>query len=408
MRLRSSFFLVVFLALGSSLFAESVTVQQLTTLIARLHHTSDAKAAQELQSRTLTERLSPAALQTLTAELPGDQSRRALRVLADTSVFLDPPPSEIPNRPAPTAAEQGQILAHVLDFVTGQIPQLPNFLATRVTLHFEETPQDYQQTPAGYTLVPFQPLHLTRSSTADVRYVQGREVVDPVVVAGKKQPAPDMGLRTWGIFGPVLVTLWTDISRSHLAFSHWEQGPSGVLAVFHFDVPEAQSHYQVDFCCTEDSEHTHLRDFRNFAGYTGEIAVDPASGAILRLQIEAGLPPHGFMERAAIAVEYGPVLIGGKAYICPVRSIALSRARETHYVTSVLEDFGVMNPNPVAPSERPKQTTLKTGPMQSMLNESLFGQYHVFRASARMLGKDESAPTPQGQLDTPGAPQPHR
>jgi len=405
MRLRRSLFtaliFVLLLALGSSLSAESITVQQLTTLVAGLHRASDAKAAQELQNRTLSQRLSPAALQTLNVELPGDQSRRALRVLADTSVFLDPPPDEIPSRPAPTGPEQAQTLSHIMDFVTGQIPQLPNFLATRVTLHFEETPVSYERQAGRDVVIPWQPLHLTGSSSANVRYLAGREVVDPVVVADKKSQPPDAGLRTWGIFGPVLVTLWTDMTRGQLSFSHWEASgsPSAPLAVFHFVVPEAQSHYAVNFCCVEDSEHTHIRDLNNIVGYSGDIAVDPASGAILQVRIEADLKPNGLMQRAAIYVEYGPVIIGDRTYICPVRSVALSRAHETRYVTAGI-DYGRMAPN-MNLASRPEQTTLQTGPEQTMLNESLFGDYHVFRATARMLAKNEAPATPEPQPAPP-------
>ena len=397
MRLRHSLFPVLvfalLLAFGSALSAESITVQQLTTLVAGLHRDSDARAAQELQGRTLSQRLSAPELQTLSAALPGDQSRRALRVLADTSVFLDPPPDEIASRPAPTPAEQAQILSHMMDFVTGQIPQLPNFFATRITLHFEETPVSYQHQEGRDVVVPWQPLHLTGSSSASVRYIAGREVADPVVVASQK-PQPDAGLRTWGIFGPVLVTVWTDITRGQLTFSHWEPSPSAVLAVFHFQVPEAQSHYAVDFCCVEDSEHTQVHDLNNVVGYSGEIAVDPASGAILHFRIEADLKPNGLMQRAAIYVEYGPVVIGDRTYICPVRSVALSRAHQTLHVTAGV-DFGRMNPH-MNLANRPEQTTLQTGPEQTMLNESLFGDYHIFRASAHVLAKDE-APAAPGQ-----------
>ena len=403
-RLRSSIFLVFLLAFGCGLFAESITVQQLTALVSGLHRASDAKAAEELQSRTLSQRLSPADLGTLSAELPGDQSRRALRVLADTSVFLDPPSDEILNRPAPAPAEQGQILSRVLDFVTGQIPQLPNFLATRVTLHFEETPLSYQRQEGRDVVIPWQPLHLTGSSSANVRYLGGREVVEPVVITGKAPQPPDAGLRTWGIFGPVLVTLWTDMTRGQLAFSHWEQlsQNSSPLAVFHFQVPEAQSHYAVDFCCVEDSEHTQVRDLNTTVGYSGEISVDPASGAILRVRIEADLKPNGLMQRAAIFVEYEPVTIGDRTYICPVRSVALSRAHQTLHVTAGI-DYGRMAPH-MNLANRPEQTTLQTGPEQTMLNESLFGDYHVFRASARMLAKGEAPAAPNQQPPAPAAP----
>jgi hypothetical protein len=37
---------------------------------------------------------------------PGPETREALRLLTDSSAFLDPPPAEIPARAAPSIAEQ--------------------------------------------------------------------------------------------------------------------------------------------------------------------------------------------------------------------------------------------------------------------------------------------------------------
>lgn len=54
-----------------------------------------------------------------------------------------------------------------------------------------------------------------------------------------------------------------------------------------------------------------------FPAYHGEIAVDPANGTILRLTIESELnPPHQTF-KFSIVVEYAPVTIGNRDYICP-------------------------------------------------------------------------------------------
>jgi hypothetical protein len=71
--------------------------------------------------------------------------------------------------------------------------------------------------------------------------------------------------------------------------------------------------------------------------------------------------------RSDIIIEYGPVDIGGKAYICPVRSISISRARTVTTLTEWDESFRTY------------------GPLETMLNDVVFEQYHVFRAKARLL-----------------------
>jgi hypothetical protein len=84
------------------------------------------------------------------------------------------------------------------------------------------------------------------------------------------------------------------------------------------------------------------------AGHHGEITIDPATGAILRLYIEADLEPNLPMTRASTLVEYGTVDIGGKPYICPLKSISISRSR----TVKILPDCQA-NSEPSAPSRPP-------------------------------------------------------
>jgi hypothetical protein len=52
-----------------------------------------------------------------------------------------------------------------------------------------------------------------------------------------------------------------------------------------------------------------------------------ATGAILRLTMEADLTGDLPIVRPQVLVEYGPVDIAGQPYICPVKSIAVWRSR---------------------------------------------------------------------------------
>jgi hypothetical protein len=117
-------------------------------------------------------------------------------------------------------------------------------------------------------------------------------------------------LSTWGVFGPILGTVLVDAAKSTLAWSHWEQAAVGPLAVFRYAVPKGKSNYEVKFVVGQYV-------FKELVGYHGEMVIDPASGAILRLTLEADMKPDELIGRAAILVEYGPVEIGGKTYICP-------------------------------------------------------------------------------------------
>ena len=80
----------------------------------------------------------------------------------------------------------------------------------------------------------------------------------------------------------------------------------------------------MEYCCVFSDNES--RVFQQFSGYHGFIAVDPKNGAILRVTLQADLKPSDPLVRSDILVEYSPVEIGGKTYICPVKSVSISLA----------------------------------------------------------------------------------
>jgi len=157
-------------------------------------------------------------------------------------------------------------------------------------------------------------------STVVVTYRDGREVVDSRRAGEQTSHRQGDGLITRGTFGPILSTVVRDALRSEMAWDRWEQGGSGTLAVFHYRVPQNQSHYWVAF----QDFSIGKADSTPPTGYHGEIAIDPATGTILRLTALADQPLGSPIYRADVMVEYGPVEIGGKTYTCPLRSVSVS------------------------------------------------------------------------------------
>jgi hypothetical protein len=163
-------------ALASSAFAaKRLTIDQLQQVLAASRNKPDIELAWQIAGVEMAQSISDARLAVLARDLPGDQSRRSLRALADQSQFLDPPPDEIPSTPAPPPDQQRQIMAQVVTYVTSAIPQLPNFFATRETIHFVDTPSTYdvRGNPTRY-----QPVHAISESRENVTYRDGREVVE--------------------------------------------------------------------------------------------------------------------------------------------------------------------------------------------------------------------------------------
>lgn len=73
------------------------------------------------------------------------------------------------------------------------------------------------------------------------------------------------------------------------------------------------------------------------------------------------------MDLDEIVIDYGPVDIGGKTYVCPARSVSVGRARSV-----------------ISLKER-DQSFLTYGPYSTKMNDMRFSNYHVFRSESRML-----------------------
>jgi VWFA-related protein len=348
--------------------ARPVSVAELERVLAASQSLPDGELAAQLSGLQLTERLSWAELTRWRAALAGAKSQRALLGLADRAAFLEPPAGEIPGRAVPDVAEQRRILGLTAAYVSNAIPQLPRFYATRTTTHFESAPGNGDEMPG----IEGGSLHAVRISLTTVQYRDGQEIVEPGPVKVEKTKQREHGLTTWGAFGPVLGLVLVDAAQNKLAWSHWEHGATGPLAVFRYAVPKDKSHYEVRYCCIAASYGMENTSFQAMSGYHGEMTVDPATGIITRLTVEAELGTNDPISRASIAVEYSPVELGGKTYICPSRSVSISVAKT---IRNMQDPSGHSWPT--------------MGPWQMLLNHVDFDQYHLFRAETRVLSGSE-------------------
>jgi hypothetical protein len=381
--------LLLLAALGPALAAQtSLTVDQFEKSLTALHAMHDKQAARELVGMKLTERASPERAAHWQAEMPGKLASEALMALVDASGFLDPPQEEAPTTAPPTMDAQKEILARAADQVEAILHKLPNFYAKRTTSHFETAtpPQLHAQQetmairqPDDTLLVPLLPvkpkklphtelgpvdrakpelglLFYITDEEQTVTYSNGSEVES----AKSGWQGADLGLATRGEFGPILKMALEDALQRGLSWSHWEQGVSGPLAVFRYDVPKESSHYEI---VSREGKPPY------FPAYHGELGIDPSTGAILRITVESSGPEQSFsvdqpedLVDSAILVEYGPVAIGGRTYNCPVHAVARSTTRSIDMATG------------------------KPGGQQpEFLNDVTFTGYHLIRAEVRIL-----------------------
>jgi hypothetical protein len=355
-------------SVSSSHDTEKISVTQLENLLELVQRKSDRKIADRLSHLELTERLSVAQRLRLESTLPGIHLRQALTALADESEFMDSPADEALERAAPSPAAQKAILSLAAAYLNQSIPNLPNFLATRSTDIYEETPPESDA--IRETDVPGQPLHWVARTKANVVNRNGGERED--IDHGKDELIDKSSLRmeTSGEFGPMLASLLSDILHGSFAWSRWEQGASGPLAVFHYSIPAQWSGFRV-------VGSPPWSTFRKIPGYHGIIVFDEASGQIQRVTREAEMGPNDPVSRAAVLVEYGSVEIDGKHYRCPVRSVALTRVQIIPANRSMIlsTDTQLTDPRYI-PGH---------GPMQMKLNDVRFTDYRKFGSTARVI-----------------------
>ncbi|HEX4036545.1 MAG TPA: hypothetical protein VHX37_00690 [Acidobacteriaceae bacterium] len=369
--------IAVLLSTAAAHAAKLVTVDQIQQILTTAHSENDAKLADQLSSLEATERIDTDTLTRWQATAPGSQTRQALLLLADSSAFLPLPHSRIVDQPPPDAAALHQILAMTIAYLGKVLHNLPNFMAVRDTTQFEDSPWrqeiDNAQSPDAHQNVLsldnaslavgkpcFLPLSPSARKRMQVTYRDGHEIQ-----VNLSKNDVDAGLASRGEFGPILAVVLDDAFRQKLYWAYWEQSAAGPIAAFRYSVPAGASHYIVAYP-TDDG----VKSIR--PPYQGEIAIDPATGAVLRFTLIAAMPRPYQAIQAALVVEYGPVVLGDRTYICPLRSVNLSR-------------------EPLAGESEAIAPTLRTA-----LNDVSFTDYHLFRADARILNSahDNQPPPP--------------
>jgi len=303
----------------------------------------------------------------LSASVHGKRVEEELRILADSSAFLSPPADEAPTEEPPDLDAQQHMLSLTAAYLATTIHKMPDFFARQRTIRYQETPMYLE---AG-TSIDYQPLHVSDSWATTVRYHNGFEVVE---TKPPKRKPKEPQLITYGVFGPALQGLLNDIKKNDaFIWSRWERGAHGRVAVFRKSIPTDLSTRLEWLCCIPDGDGKEA--YERYAGYHEEIAIDPESGAVLRLTVQTDPESTTPLTRSDIMIEYGPVEIGGKTYICPLRSVSINRARSVRILSEWDEAFMVY------------------GPYATMLNDISFDQYHIFRSESHIL----SDVTPSGK-----------
>jgi len=369
MRAHSVWMCVVLFALPIHA-ATTVTVAQLEHFLSssRAGRMSDEETADRLSAVSLSEQLTAVSLNRIRMETNlGPKSEEQLDLLAAASIVAAPPADEVPKLAAPSSREQERIVQAARDYTRRALALLPDFVAVRSTRYFTNVPAAVN----GKRVKPRILMHQTRESRREIVYRDGHEMKRAIGAPGSEsgEQSAMAGLSTWGEFGAILTVALNDSSADNLQWSRWQKGDAGIqLAVFRYTVPRVNSHYKVDFCCFQKSLDEPVDyEFHDKPGYAGEIYIDPTNGEINQITLDAQLD-EGPVSRSAIAVRYGPVIIAGKRYVCPLWSIAIS-----DFDNALIEKIDGVG------TER-------------HLNETEFTGYHKFGSTSRILSDAVGAP----------------
>ena len=317
-----------------SMAARRVTVAELQQMLIDRHSAGkpDAETAVHVNSLELTEQLTDPTLKRIVAQVnPGPMTEQALQLLADQSALLAPPSAELSATPKPDVATQSKIIHAALSYISGPLRGLPDLQVSRSIYSFNNSPVDNAQ--SGFALPSG--LHLVGTSRRSMNYHNGKTELEKASGNRQKDQGVLEGLQSWGEFGPLLAIVLGDGARGSVVWSRWQQDSRGELAVFHFSVPKNASHYQIDYCCETKAAEAYaptgvyslpgsMAEYRVTPAYHGDLYVDPATGAIVRLTMAADLGNSDSLSRAILVVQYQSVELAGKRYILPVRSSAIS------------------------------------------------------------------------------------
>lgn len=343
---------------------QKITILQLQSFLGSsdLRKVSDTQIAARLSAVSLKERLSkPALAEMLRGVMFGEQSAEALEALAAESQLRESPRSEWLPLGAPDAETERRLRDAMRVYVRDTLDHLPDFVTTRVTRTMDNSPL-----PSGNLKAkPVVRFHFLSETRREVTFRGGHEVVERIGDGAHAKPGSEPvmgGFESWGEFGPILRTVLSDSTAGSLRWTHWEQNAAGHrIAVFQYQVPQTASHYGIDFCCYQENEEAPWRRIQEKPGYKGEIDFDMETSTISAVTLLADLSPDEVMTESGLAVQFGSVVIGGRAYMCPLRSVAVSADRS--FRLKIVDGVGV----------------------DRHLNVMHFVDYHKFGSDARVL-----------------------
>ena len=359
---RLTWALLLIVASSPALAARRISVSQLEDLLRSLQQDkkSDLDVSTSLKQVELTEQLTRAQMNNVLHFAPGMLSTEQVYVLEARSATLTPPVSDLPSAPAPDAAGQQAILARAAAYVKNTYAQLPPLKATRTTLRFQDN-MDAVAASSGINGSATEVVTAAGFSNASsfIHFINSTEEHVPIQHGAEQLPAQTNKI-PWGANkmialmepDPDLVMVHREAQESGtIEWLRWELVNGRHTAVYIFSVPRKKSRLALNVCCFPSVRQTGKAtfytaltapalgggasgggvtgnfqtntDWNNFKAtvpYHGTLFIDPATGTVLRMIVEAELNPSEVVHQVDTRIDYGPMNVLGKTLIVPVKT----------------------------------------------------------------------------------------
>jgi hypothetical protein len=349
--------------------AKPITVGQLEDMVRSLQQAGkpDVEVATALKQVELTEQLTPDRMNGLISRVPGMQSTAQIFILEGRAADLIPPPSELPNLPQPSPDLQQGMLGKADAWIAGTYDKLPKLSASVTTLRL----QDNVEAIAGASGLQGGAQDVVTSSglskTATFMHYINSTQKQVAFEHGAEQFQPDKIKMAWGANGmidiqkqpPSLTLIFKEAKTSgSLHWARWQHVYGKAVAVFTFSVLRKASGLELNVCCFPSVKQfgvatfytaltgpvlapdqptakgaasggaegnlqtsTEWKNYKAIVPYHGEIFVDAESSIVLRMVVEAETAQTDVVHQQSVRIDYGPVAVGGKVSMLPVRTV---------------------------------------------------------------------------------------
>jgi hypothetical protein len=231
---------------------------------------------------------------------------RLWTALVSATLFAAFAAAQAPLGKAPDTEQQGDMLNKMSAYAESYVSNLPNFLCTQETTHFESG---------------LKHLHWSKvdSVVAQLSYSEGQEHQKIQLINNK---APKTAPRSWrwklstaGEFSADLGNVFDEASKAGYAWNRWDTLRGSPVAVLDYVIQKEHSNLTLT-----------MMGVKAVVGYRGAIWADPTTGQVRRIENRAlDIPPELQMQEISTTIDYAPVEIADRKYILPVHAETIEK-----------------------------------------------------------------------------------